>query len=90
MNKLRGILDMDDPFDIHAYFLGPFTCSSCGAELLPAEPYDGWDDLGCRHLADEAKRAGWFVPLMPPSRHEPLATDPCYCPQCARDQGLRP
>ena len=89
MEKLRGILDMVDPYDAYAYFILCFTCADCQADLPPDEGFEGCDDICCRHIADKAKALGWFVP--PPEGPEGrMALDTCYCPACATKRGLRP
>jgi hypothetical protein len=55
MTKIRGILDMADPYDAHAYFICGFTCDDCEADLPPDDGFEGCDDRCCRHMADKAK-----------------------------------
>lgn len=89
MEKLRGMLDMADPYDAYAYFALCFICAGCQAVLTPDEGLEGCDDLGCRHIADKAKALGWYVP--PPEGPERRMTlDVGYCPACARSRGWIP
>lgn len=88
MEKLRGILDMSDPYDAYAYFILSFRCADCQADLEPDEGFEGCDDICCRHIADKAKALGWFVP--PPEGPEGcMDLKTCYCPVCATKRVLR-
>jgi len=85
---LRDLLDMGDPHDAYAYFIGVFICSDCDAVIEPDEGFEGFDDECCRHMSDKARVAGWHVP--PPSGPDRRMTlDVCYCPGCAGRRGLR-
>jgi hypothetical protein len=88
MSELRDILDMADPYDAHAYFMCGFSCDDCQAELGPDEGFEGFDDRCCRHIADKAKAAGWYVP--PPHGPEGRSDiQTCYCPECAKKREVR-
>ena len=88
MTKLRGILDMADPYDAHAYFLCDFTCGDCEAHLWPDDGFEGCDDICCRHIADKAKASGWYVPA-PHGPEGRMDIQTCYCPECAKKRGLQ-
>lgn len=87
MSNEKDLLNMNDPFDVHAYFLCGFTCNDCEAEVVPDSGCDGCADKDCRHLSDKAKALGWYVPPPePPDNCMDIET--CYCPTCAHRRGL--
>ena len=83
----KSHLNMNDPYEAHAFFVCSFDCDDCGAEVLRDVGFEGCDDEGCRHIADKAKAAGWYVPPAeaPDGR---MDVETCYCPECARKRGL--
>jgi hypothetical protein len=87
MSEPSGILDMSDPYDVHAFFVLSFWCSDCGAEVERDEGYEGCTDEDCKHISDKAKAAGWYVPpAEPPDGRMDVQT--CFCPSCAQKRGL--
>ena len=73
---------MSDPYDAHAYFCCGFVCDACGAVLEPEPGFEGCSDPDLRRVADQARAAGWWVPLPegPEGRMDPWI---CRCPGCA-------
>lgn len=80
------VFNIDDPFQVHAYFMVGFWCSACGAGLSLRSEAEVLSDEWCVEVADEAKSSGWHVPAPSPEGDMDVAT--CFCPRCAANHEI--
>jgi hypothetical protein len=73
-------LDMNDPYEAHAYFALFFVCERCGQGLQFQPEHEMGSEDYCTELANEARRYHWFCPGMESdgSMHVMF----CLCPDC--------
>lgn len=73
-------LDMDDPFQAHAFFALTFECGVCQRELASEAPGAEFTAEWFRDLASHAKQAGWVVPTADEKGSMDVMT--AWCPSC--------
>jgi hypothetical protein len=74
-------LDMDDPFQAHAFFALTFECAVCRRELAFESHGAEFTAEWFRELASHAKQAGWAVP--PPDETGSMNVMTAWCLACS-------
>jgi hypothetical protein len=78
--------DIHEPYRCYAYMILLFDCHDCKRYLDLDPPYGDHSDWQWFHdAADQAWRAGWYVPPNLPDGSTDLY---CLCPDCAAKRGL--
>jgi hypothetical protein len=77
--RMADVFDTSDPYQVHAYLLLGFICSSCGAELDIGSRHEMPNDLWCIDAASQARREGW---LFPSAANEFLGETVLFCGSC--------
>ena len=73
-------LNMNDPFEAHAYFALLFLCDRCGRELEHKSNHKIGSDAYCREFASAARVQNWYCP--PPDRQGLMHVMFCLCNEC--------
>ena len=80
--------DIHEPYRCYAFMMLMFDCHECKRylDIYPpyGEPY-GWEWF--HNAADQAWRAGWYVP---PALADGSTELSCFCPDCAAKKSLAP
>lgn len=79
-------LDVDNPWEAHAYFVLGFSCDDCHKHFEFESPHEACSDEWCVTIARAAFDAGWFVPHPLPDGRMDFET--AWCPLCGQQRRL--
>ena len=79
-------LDVNNPWEAHAYFALGFWCEACETCFEFHSPHKECSDEWFVAIARAAFDGGWFVPH--PLRDGRMDCMTAYCPRCGRDRGF--
>ena len=79
-------LDVDNPWEAHAYFNMGFHCEDCKTPFEFFSDLESTSDDWCVAIARAAFQAGWFVPHPTTDGHLDVVN--AWCPDCGKKRNL--
>jgi hypothetical protein len=79
-------LDINNPWEVVAYFALAFYCEECSASMDFDSPHEPCSDKWCIELAKTAFERGWFI--RHPNKDGSMDLVTAWCPNCGKKLGL--